>query len=56
MKDKKQALVLASLAADSLALGAHWIYDTERIRKEFGRVDRLLKPLPNSFHPAKDLR
>jgi ADP-ribosylglycohydrolase len=55
MKDKKQALVLASLAADSLALGAHWIYDTERIRKEFGKVDRLLKPLPKSFHPTKDL-
>jgi ADP-ribosylglycohydrolase len=54
MKDHKQALVLASLVADSLALGAHWIYDTERLRKEFGRVDRLLKPLPNSFHAAKD--
>ena len=54
MKDRKQALVLASLVADSLALGAHWIYDTERLGKEFGRVDRLLKPLPNSFHPAKD--
>jgi ADP-ribosylglycohydrolase len=54
MKDKKQALVLASLAADSLALGAHWMYDTERIRNEFGRVDRLLPPLPTSFHPAKD--
>jgi ADP-ribosylglycohydrolase len=54
MKDHKQALVLASLVADSLALGAHWIYDTERLGKEFGRVDRLLKPLPNSFHAAKD--
>ena len=46
--------MLASFAADSLALGAHWIYDTDRIRKEFGRVDRLLKPLPDSFHPSKD--
>lgn len=54
MGDKKSALVLASLVADSLALGAHWIYDTERIKKEFGRVDRLLKPLPGSFHPTKD--
>jgi ADP-ribosylglycohydrolase len=54
IKEKKEALVLASFAADSLALGAHWIYDTDRIRKEFGRVDRLLKPLPDSFHRSKD--
>ena len=54
MEDRKRALVLASLVADSLALGAHWIYDPERISKEFGRADRLLKPLPNSFHPAKE--
>lgn len=54
MEDRKKALVMASFAADSLALGAHWIYNTEKIRKEFGRVDRLLKPLPNSFHPARD--
>lgn len=53
MEDQKRTLVLASFAADSLALGAHWIYDTERIRREFGRVDRLLKPLPDSFHPSK---
>ena len=54
MEDQKKTLVLASFAADSLALGAHWIYNTERIRKEFGRVDQLLKPLPRSFHPSKD--
>ena len=54
VEDQKKTLVLASFVADSLALGAHWIYDTERIRKEFGRVDRLLKPLPHSYHPSKD--
>ncbi|MBN2032624.1 MAG: ADP-ribosylglycohydrolase family protein [Deltaproteobacteria bacterium] len=54
MNDKKKASVLASMVADSLALGAHWIYDTGKISKEFGRVDRLLKPMPDSFHAAKD--
>ena len=54
MEDQKKALVMASFVADSLALGAHWIYNTEKIRKEFGRVDRLLRPLPGSFHPARD--
>jgi hypothetical protein len=31
MKQKTRAAVMASFAADSLALGAHWIYDTDRI-------------------------
>jgi ADP-ribosylglycohydrolase len=53
MEDQKKTLVLASFVADSLALGAHWIYDTERIRKELGRVDQLLNPLPDSYHPSK---
>jgi len=54
MEDRKRDLVLASLVADSLALGAHWMYDTEKIRKKIGRVDRLLEPLPGSFHPTKE--
>lgn len=53
MKNKAQAMVLASLAADSLALGAHWIYDTEKIEKDIGRVDRLLAPPEKSYHPTK---
>jgi ADP-ribosylglycohydrolase len=51
--DNRRAMVLASFAADSLALGAHWIYDAEKIRKDFGRVETLRKPLPDSYHPTK---
>ena len=54
MTSKATAMVLASFAADSLALGAHWIYDTDEIDRQIGRVDRLLKPLPNSYHPTKE--
>ncbi|MEN8689400.1 MAG: ADP-ribosylglycohydrolase family protein, partial [Desulfobacterales bacterium] len=54
MKKKAEAMVLASFAADSLALGAHWIYDTAVIDNEFGRVDRLRKPAPDSFHDTKE--
>lgn len=53
MNDKAQAMVLASLAADSLALGAHWIYDTNKLAREIGRVDRLLAPPEGSYHPTK---
>jgi ADP-ribosylglycohydrolase len=46
-------VVLGSLAADSLALGAHWIYDTHQIDQEIGRVGDLRAPLSTSFHPHK---
>jgi ADP-ribosylglycohydrolase len=48
-------MVMASFTADSLALGAHWIYDTALIKQQFGRVENLIKPLKESFHPNKDL-
>ncbi|MFH1490286.1 MAG: ADP-ribosylglycohydrolase family protein [Pseudomonadota bacterium] len=54
MENHGTAMVLASFAADSLALGAHWIYDTPRIEKEFGRVETFLKPKADSYHPSKD--
>ena len=54
MTDNLTSMVLASFAADSLALGAHWIYDTADIDSRIGRVDRLLKPPANTFHPTKD--
>jgi len=48
--DNDRAMVLASFVADSLALGAHWIYDTALIEKQFGRVDNLMKPRSQSYH------
>jgi ADP-ribosylglycohydrolase len=54
MREKADAMVMAAFIGDSLALGAHWIYDSDRIRRDFGRVDFLLKPDPDSYHPTKD--
>ncbi len=53
MKDKAQACVLASFAGDALALGAHWIYDTGRIARDFGRMDTYRDPAGDSYHPTK---
>ncbi len=53
MFKKGKAMVLASFAGDSLALGAHWIYDTAVIDERIGRVDRLLEPLDDSYHRGK---
>jgi len=55
MKTEAQAMVLASFAADSLALGVHWIYNTRVIDKKWGTVDNYLKPERPTYHPAKDL-
>jgi len=54
MTDNRRPMVLASFAADSLALGVQWIYNTGKIKRDFGRVDTLRKPLPGSYHPTKD--
>lgn len=53
MTTQAAAMVLASFAADSLALGAHWIYDTDVIDQRIGRVDSLLAPLSDSYHAGK---
>jgi ADP-ribosylglycohydrolase len=46
-------MVLASFAADSHALGAHWIYDMKEIASRYGRVERLLPPPPDSLHAGR---
>jgi ADP-ribosylglycohydrolase len=54
MVGNAKAMVLGSFLGDSFSLGVHWIYDVNRIKKEFERVETLLKPLPDSYHPTKD--
>ena len=54
MKTNAQAMVLASFAADALALGAHWIYDVSQIDAKFGRMTDFQKPAPPTYHPTKE--
>lgn len=51
--DRLAGLVYGSLAGDSLALGAHWIYDQNELQTKFGRVTELLAPRPDSYHPRR---
>jgi hypothetical protein len=53
MKERSKAMVLASLAADSLALGVHWIYNTHVIDKKFGRVEHFLTNLSSHQRPRR---
>ncbi len=48
-----RSAILASLAADSLSLGAHWEYDQDRIARLVGRVTDLLPPTLNDYHSGK---
>jgi ADP-ribosylglycohydrolase len=52
-RERYAALLEASLAADSLALAPHWIYEQDRIAQTFGRVTGLLEPLPDGYHAGK---
>lgn len=54
MVEKRRGMVVASFVGDSLALGAHWIYDILEIKHRFGRVEALLKPTRDSYHPTKE--
>ena len=54
MHERAKAMVLASFAADSLALGVHWIYNTNVIDKKFGRVEQFIKPERPTYHPTRD--
>jgi ADP-ribosylglycohydrolase len=53
MSEKAKGMVLGSFIGDSLALGVHWIYSTERIERQFGRVEDLIQPQANSYHKTK---
>lgn len=55
MISKARAMVLASFVADSLALGARWIYDIREIENRFGRVQHLLQPGKDSYHATKSV-
>ena len=51
--DKVLTLILSAFYGDAFALGSHWIYDTDRIKSEFGEITQLTAPLPDSYHQGK---
>jgi len=54
MNDTAKSMVLASFAADALSLGVHWIYNVNKIRDIYGRVEGYIKPMKGSYHEGKD--
>lgn len=52
MKENKKGMIFGSFIGDALALGPHWVYNTNVIDKKFGRVQQYLDPLV-SYHAGK---
>ncbi|NJB68733.1 ADP-ribosylglycohydrolase [Desulfobaculum xiamenense] len=50
LKERAAAACWAAFAADSLALSAHWVYDTRAIRQTLGRPDALAAPMDPRYH------
>lgn len=49
---KLRGMVLGAFLGDALALGPHWIYNMEDIKKNFGRIEELTSPVTN-YHEGK---
>ncbi|MDA8989155.1 ADP-ribosylglycohydrolase family protein [Opitutales bacterium] len=53
LKNKKSGLLFGSYCADALSLGVHWIYDSQELVKNHGRVTEYKAPGSDSYHPHK---
>lgn len=52
MKTNADAMVWGAFVGDALALGAHWVYDTNEIDLKLGSTDRFRAPIA-SYHKGK---
>lgn len=54
-KDKLEGMLIGSFLGDTLALGAHWIYDQNRIKQQFGEISEPVEPLSDTYHLDKHI-
>jgi ADP-ribosylglycohydrolase len=52
MNKNTRGMIFGSFVGDALALGPHWVYNTNVIDKKFGRVQQYFDPLV-SYHAGK---
>ena len=51
LQDRARGALLGALIGDALALGPHWYYDLEQLRKDYGDwVSDYTDPQPNRYH------
>jgi ADP-ribosylglycohydrolase len=54
VRERYAGLLFGALIGDSLALGAHWIYDQAEIARRWRRVTELQAATPDGYHPGKE--
>jgi ADP-ribosylglycohydrolase len=52
-QEQRNGIIYGSLAADSLSLGSHWVYNVRAIEKRLGRPAELTDPIVATFHPNR---
>ena len=51
LKDRAAGAVMGSLIGDALALGPHWYYDLEELRRNYGEwITGYTDPMPGHYH------
>jgi ADP-ribosylglycohydrolase len=51
IKDRAQGAILGALIGDALALGPHWYYNLDELRRDFGPwISDYTAPRPNRYH------
>lgn len=53
MKSKRKDLVKADFIADALSFGAHWVYDTDKLKKEYSGIIEEYRAPMSKFHEGK---
>jgi len=54
VRERQTGMLYGALAGDSLALGAHWIYDQDELAQRFGRITDHQEPHAEGYHPDKE--
>jgi ADP-ribosylglycohydrolase len=52
-KEKIKGLIFASFIGDAMALGPHWIYDTDKIQEHYAPITSYTEPNHTGYHPNK---
>ena len=53
MQPNTKAAIVGSFIGDAMAMGVHWVYDTDAIAKEYGKVASYVTPKLASYHEGK---
>lgn len=52
--DRLKGLLYGAFLGDGFALAPHWIYNTDKIKEQFGTLNAIVPPPPSSFHTTKE--